>query len=37
MFEWAPVIPILDNMKGNEDEGSDEEKPEDDLVEEIVE
>ena len=23
MFEWAPGILILDNMTGNEDEGSD--------------
>ena len=37
MFEWAPGIPILDDMKGNEDEGYDEEKYEDDLVEEILE
>ena len=37
MFEWAPIIPILENMIGNEDKGSDEENPEDELVEEIVE
>ena len=33
IFEWAPGIPILDDMTGNEDEGSDEENPEDELVE----
>ena len=37
MFEWAPGIPILYNMTGNEDKGSDKEKSEDELVEEIVE
>ena len=37
MFEWATGIPILDNMTGNEDEGSDEENPEENLVEEFLE
>ena len=33
MFEWAPGIPILDDMTGNEDKGSEEENPEDRLAE----
>ena len=33
MFEWAPGIPILDEMTGNEYGGSDEENPEDDILE----
>ena len=37
MFEWAPGIPILGDISGNEEEISDEENPEDDLVEAIVE
>ena len=37
MFEWAPWIPILDNMTGNKDEGYYEENSEYKLVEEIVE
>ena len=36
MFEWAPRITILDDMKGNEDKGSDKENAEDKLAEEIV-
>ena len=37
IFEWVPGIPILDNMKGHEDEGSDKENGENDIVEEILE
>ena len=37
MFEWAPGVPILEHITGNEDEGYDKENPEDELVEEIVE
>ena len=37
MFEWAPGIPIFDDMIGNKDKESDEENPEDDLVEDISE
>ena len=37
MFEWAPGIPILGDISGNEEKISDEENPEDDLVEAIVE
>ena len=37
MFDWAPGIPILDNMKGNKDKGSDTENSEDKLKEEIFE
>ena len=37
MFEWAPGIPILGYMTGNEDKGYDKENPEDELVQEIVE
>ena len=33
MFEWAPEIPIFDDMTGNIDEGSYEENPKDNLVE----
>ena len=36
MFEWAPRITILDDMKGNEDKGSEKENAEDKLAEEIV-
>ena len=37
MFDKAPGIPILDCIKVNEDKGSDEENPEDYIVEEILE
>ena len=37
MFEWAPGMPILDNMTGNEDAGYDEENPEDEFVDKIEE
>ena len=37
MFEWSTGIPILDDTTRNKEEGSDKEKPEDDIVEEIVE
>ena len=37
MFEWAPGIPILDDMTGNEDKGSDKENSGGKLVEENVE
>ena len=37
MFQWAPEIPILDNMTGNEDKGSDKENSGGELVEENVE
>ena len=36
MFEWSTGIPILDDTTRNKEEGSDKEKPEDDIVEEIV-
>ena len=35
MFQWAPGIPVLGDMKGNEEKRSDEERTEDDLTEEI--
>ena len=37
MFEWTPGIPILNNMTGNEEKGSDKENSEDLLLEEIAE
>ena len=37
MLEWAPGIAILDDITGNENKGSDEENPEDYIVEEILE
>ena len=37
IFEWVQGIPILDNMPGNEDERSDKENSEDELIEAIVE
>ena len=37
IFEWAPGIPILEEMIGKEYELSDEENPKDEIVEEIVE
>ena len=37
MFEWAPGIPVLDDMTGNEAKRYDEEISEDKLVEDIVE
>ena len=37
MFEWSPGIPILYDISGNEDEVSDEENPEYELIEIIVE
>ena len=33
MFDWAPGITILDDMKVNEYKGSDKENPEDELIE----
>ena len=33
MFDWAPGIPILDDIEGNEDKGSYEENTQDDIVE----
>ena len=37
MFEWELGITILDDMTGNEDKGSDEQKPEDELVGNVLE
>ena len=37
MFEWATGIPILDYMTRNEEDGYEKYKPEDNIVEEIVE
>ena len=37
MFEWAPGIPILGDMTGNVDEGSNDKTSEDELVKEILE
>ena len=37
MFEWATGIPILDDMTRNEEDGYEKYKPEDNIVEEIVE
>ena len=37
MFEWAPEITIMDYMTENEDEESNEENSESELIEEIME
>ena len=36
MFEQAPGIPMLENMKGKEDKGYDKEKSKYKIVEEIL-
>ena len=37
MFEWSPVIPIMDYMTENEDKESNGEKYQSELIEDIIE
>ena len=37
MFEWAPELPIMDYMRENEGDKSNEDNYESELIEEIVE